>query len=164
MSETATEPRDVPSPAPLLPPPAEDLRDRFAYHQQYLWLGLSVIVLALSFVLDVHGRTRVVVPVLEMPLPELCHMKRMTGLPCPGCGLTRSFISIAHGQLAASWAYNPMGVFLFAAAVAQIPLRTLQLSRLRKGKRTLNLSAFSWFVVFIAVGLIVQWGLRMFWF
>jgi len=38
------------------------------------------------------------VTVGAVSLPEMCIMKQATGLPCPGCGLTRSWISLMHGQ------------------------------------------------------------------
>ena len=37
---------------------------------------------------------------LGQPLPELCLARRITGSGCTGCGMTRSFISIMHGDLA----------------------------------------------------------------
>ena len=51
-------------------------------------------------------------------LPELCTLKATTGLPCPGCGLTRSWVSAVHGDLAASLGHHPLGwlVLLYAAA------------------------------------------------
>ncbi len=50
-------------------------------------------------------------------LPSLCPFHNLTGLPCPGCGLTRAFVCCAHGQLAAAFAYHPLGPILFSAAL-----------------------------------------------
>src|SRR5262245_44811207 len=47
-------------------------------------LTLSAAVLLPAFLLSVRGGTRVVLPVLGLPLPELCMMRRLTGLDCPG--------------------------------------------------------------------------------
>jgi uncharacterized protein DUF2752 len=41
----------------------------------------------------------------------VCLFHSLTGLPCPGCGLTRAFSSLLHGQVAAAFAYHPF-VFL----------------------------------------------------
>src|SRR5438067_13160115 len=58
-------------------------------------LALSTAVLVLAAVLSVRSGTQVLLPMIDLPLPELCTMRRLTGLNCPGCGLTRSFISLA---------------------------------------------------------------------
>jgi uncharacterized protein DUF2752 len=42
----------------------------------------------------------------------LCLFKALTGLPCPGCGLTRAFSSLLHGQFARAYAFHPFA-FLF---------------------------------------------------
>ena len=46
----------------------------------------------------------------------LCAFRRVTGLPCMGCGLTRSFCAIAKGQAARAFAFHALGPPLFAAA------------------------------------------------
>lgn len=53
------------------------------------------------------------------PLPEVCALKRTTGLPCPGCGLTRSWVSAVHGDLGGSLAHHPLGWLILAYALAQ---------------------------------------------
>lgn len=45
-------------------------------------------------------------------LPELCLTKRLTGEPCPSCGLGRSLVLAVHGQLRASRAQHPGGLLL----------------------------------------------------
>lgn len=52
-------------------------------------------------------------------LPEVCSLKRTTGLPCPGCGLTRSWVSAVHGDLGGSAAHHPLGWLVLLYAVAQ---------------------------------------------
>jgi hypothetical protein len=47
----------------------------------------------------------------------LCLFRRLTGLPCMGCGLTRSFCACAKGELARAAAFHPLGPALFAATV-----------------------------------------------
>ncbi|MBT0565600.1 DUF2752 domain-containing protein [Williamsia sp. CHRR-6] len=41
--------------------------------------------------------------------PIMCPVRLLTGLPCPGCGLTRSWIATAHGDLGAAFSYNAFG-------------------------------------------------------
>src|SRR5262245_43411759 len=44
----------------------------------------------------------------------MCSFKVYTGLPCPGCGLTRSMIDVAHGDFAGALRMNPLGPLLFS--------------------------------------------------
>jgi hypothetical protein len=52
--------------------------------------------------------------------PIVCPFRLATGLPCPGCGLTRSWVFIAHGDFRAAVVANPFGFVTMAAAVALI--------------------------------------------
>ena len=42
-------------------------------------------------------------------LPAACAFRRVTGLPCPGCGLTRSWVLTAHGRVRGAAARHPFG-------------------------------------------------------
>ena len=141
-------------------PPAPAARPDPLYHT--VLLGVSLGVLALAALLSVRDRREVLVPILGMPLPELCMLKRTTGLACPGCGLTRCFISLAHGDVGSAWSYNPGGLLLFAMVVAQIPLRLLQIWRIRRGQPEVRLG---WLVqgtlAVLGVMLLGQWLLKM---
>ncbi len=70
----------------------------------------AVFVLAVSAVFVPGG----------LPKVEICVFHRMTSLPCPGCGLTRAFCAISHGDFAAAWQFNPFA-FLFYAGVLAVP-------------------------------------------
>jgi hypothetical protein len=48
--------------------------------------------------------------------PAICPFRRATGLPCPACGLTRSWQAAAHLHPHASFAYHPLGAVTFLAA------------------------------------------------
>jgi hypothetical protein len=58
----------------------------------------------------------------------LCAFRALSGLPCPGCGLTRSLTAILRGDLTSAWHWNPFGflalpVLLTAAVFAVGPSR-----------------------------------------
>ncbi len=50
-------------------------------------------------------------------LPSICPFHNLSGLPCPGCGLTRAFVCLGHGQIGAAFHWHPLGPFLFAATL-----------------------------------------------
>jgi len=58
-----------------------------------------------------------VLPPQGFGLP-LCQFKLMTHLPCLACGLTRSFVGMAHGDVGRAGFYHPAGVILFPAVAA----------------------------------------------
>jgi len=49
-----------------------------------------------------------------------CLFRAITGLPCPGCGITRGVIEIARGNFRKAWHQNPgaFAVVLFFGAIA----------------------------------------------
>jgi hypothetical protein len=55
------------------------------------------------------------VPVLD--IAPGCVLKGITGLPCPSCGSTRSIVHLAHGNVIASVAMNPLMSLLLIGAV-----------------------------------------------
>lgn len=133
---------------------------QWLYHA--LWLAIPAAALALSCVLDVRDQRQVVVPLINQPLPELCTFRRMFGIDCAGCGLTRSFISISHGDLVQSLRYNPAGLLLYAMAAFQLPWQSLQLWRLSRGQSELRPGRYANAVIF-AVGalLLIVWIVRV---
>ncbi len=46
-------------------------------------------------------------------LPSVCLFYHLTGLPCPGCGLTRSFVCLGHGHLRESLHWHPLGIAIY---------------------------------------------------
>ncbi len=42
-----------------------------------------------------------------------CYFKKITGLPCPGCGITRSLCAIAKGNFIHSLKFHPLGLLSF---------------------------------------------------
>lgn len=55
----------------------------------------------------------------DSPVP-LCLVKGLTGLDCPGCGMTRAFLLIGHGRFGEAAALHPGSIpaFLIVAGMA----------------------------------------------
>lgn len=54
------------------------------------------------------------------PLGGMCLSHELFGIDCPFCGMTRSFVALAHGDLRASLAWHPAGPLLFVAMMLLI--------------------------------------------
>ena len=129
------------------------------FHWVLLLMAIGVLVGAVM--LKVRGTEQVVLPLVEIPLPDVCTYKRLVGAECPGCGLTRCFISVAHGDVVRAWSFNPAGVFLFVVVVAQIPYRSLQVYRLQRGQAEIRLRRLALLTVWLlVVSLFLQWIVR----
>jgi hypothetical protein len=65
--------------------------------------------------------TMFVVAALWHPADELrvilCPFRALTGHPCPGCGMTRAFCALMHGELWRAIKLNPFSPLLFLAAL-----------------------------------------------
>jgi hypothetical protein len=61
--------------------------------------------------------------------PVMCPFRLATGLPCPGCGLTRSWVYIAHGDFGDAVRANPFGYLTMAAALALVAVALASLAR-----------------------------------
>ncbi len=46
-------------------------------------------------------------------LPSVCLFYHLTGQPCPGCGLTRSFVSLGHGDWHDALRWHPLGPAIY---------------------------------------------------
>jgi hypothetical protein len=50
----------------------------------------------------------------------LCMFRRATGIPCGGCGLTRAFVQLAHGELWSAIQLNPIAPLAFVWVVGRL--------------------------------------------
>jgi len=85
----------------------------------WLVLALATLALLIAFLLPPANDSGKGLRVGSFPLPPLCGFKMMTGVPCPGCGLTRSWVATAHGQFTKSFGYNRLGWLTMAYVLAQ---------------------------------------------
>jgi hypothetical protein len=84
--------------------------------------ALTLAGLSLVFLASVVFRPSAVGP--SDDYFTVCGFKNVTGLPCPGCGLTHSFCALAKGDLTSALAFNALGPLLFLA-LALIWVRAL---------------------------------------
>lgn len=54
-------------------------------------IGIGIVLFLLIFLIDYH-----------------CPFLSITGIPCPGCGMTRSLLAFLKGDLYSSFQYHPM--------------------------------------------------------
>ncbi len=80
-----------------------------------------------------------------------CPFKAIFHIPCPGCGMTRAFLSLLSGNLQASWVWHPM-------LIPTLILIPAMLVSYRKNPKAFKILAWSWAVMMIACWL---WRLFM---
>ncbi|MFQ5653877.1 MAG: DUF2752 domain-containing protein [Planctomycetota bacterium] len=100
----------IPGRAPDVAPPGGDSgRAARAVSSRWTWIAsISAALILLASRLFT---------VATLPAIDLCLFRRLGGLPCPGCGLTRAFCSISHGELQQAWSLNPFGYLFYAIAL-----------------------------------------------
>ena len=123
-------------------------------------LVLSVMAVFVARALDVSRQSQVVIPGVNVALPGLCTYRQLVGHDCPGCGLTRSFVSFAHGDAAGAWSYNVVCPVFFVLVLFQIPFRALQIWRLKFGRTALRLCSELWIIGPLWLALLAQWLVR----
>lgn len=72
------------------------------------WLLLSAVFAASLLLPLPHGSSGRI-----GHLPSICLFYHLTGLPCPGCGLTRSFVFLGHGHFREALHWHPLGPALY---------------------------------------------------
>ncbi len=141
---------------------AERPRSRPSTSPHWVFFTLSALVVVLGLLLSVPGEERVYLPFLnKVSLPGLCFAREYAGIPCPGCGLTRCFISISHGELGRAWHFNPAGFLLFGMLLFQFPYRLVQIWRVRNGRDELHLRQFSWALYVTVAVMLSQWVFKL---
>jgi hypothetical protein len=64
---------------------------------------------------------------LQAALPPLCPFRFLTGIPCPGCGMTGAIFAIIRGDIRAAATYNPFAALLLVLLVLSLaPDNTLR--------------------------------------
>ncbi len=111
-----------------------------------LWGRQSVAVawsvLALAVVHPPHG--------LSIPI---CWLRASCGIPCPGCGITRSLSCVMRGLFSEAWSYNPFGIafaIIFAAIAAVSVSPTFLRQRLQIRMRRVSTLTNAIYLILVA--------------
>jgi uncharacterized protein DUF2752 len=115
----------------------------------------------LAFV--VTGVTGVQIALVSLSLPGwVCPFFRLTGIPCPGCGLTRAVILLLKGDFRASLRFHAFAPIFLLAAVAFILVLILPKSIIQPAlSKVERLEQQTGFPAIILVGLIFYWLARL---
>jgi hypothetical protein len=96
----------------------------------------------------------------QLGLPP-CGFLVVSGLPCPGCGLTTCFSFMIRGDVVGAAAANPFGVMLFLVSAATMFLGAFGLVRGLPVIDTLDrIQADKW-AILLSVASLTVWGVRI---
>lgn len=117
-------------------------------------LGERIVVLALATLSLLGLVVARLWPVSSVESGDpTCLMRILTGLPCPGCGMTRSWVHTAHGNLGTAFEYNLFGPIGMAAAAGLVAFVGIALVRRRRPERILQVVNPRWLLALVLVWL-----------
>jgi hypothetical protein len=93
---------------------------------------------------------------LGIKWPVSCALYQSFGIRCVLCGLTRSFSSMARGDISAAIQFNPLGPAIFVFVCLQIPYRIHALWTARAENRKLRVAGI-YSVMALAGAVLINW-------
>ena len=127
-----------------------------------VWMVGGLACVTLAALMEVGENRRVYWPGASAPVPELCLLYSRLGIDCPGCGLTRTFIHMAHGQWSSAWQTNPVGMLVFVFACLHIPMGAAQvIFRMRNTVIESWGKWCDWCIAGLLIALLLQWAMRL---
>lgn len=96
----------------------------------------------------------------QLNLPP-CIFLKMTGLPCPSCGMTTSFSELAHGNIAGAFRSNPAGPMVFVLFLVLIGLSINAFAQNRPWNDIIDKKRFQSTAVFVIGIYIGIWIVRL---
>jgi hypothetical protein len=114
---------------------------------------------------DAMGMTGVVgflvarfIPIARLPFWG-CALRKATGWPCLGCGLTRVADRFAHGNFAGAWSANPLGTLAAALFVLAVVATFLHLAfGLPIPRATVSAREARWMRIAVLVAVLVNYA------
>jgi hypothetical protein len=114
-------------------------------------LLLAVTTMSLSFLMTIKDDQEVYLPLINQPLPEVCGSRSLLGVDCPGCGMSRAFISISNLEIGRALAFNSASLIVYLFVAIQIPWHAMQIFRTLYRGGPID----TWWTLFPLVGVIV---------
>ncbi len=84
-----------------------------------------------------------------------CFFRKMTGLQCPGCGMTRGTYALLHGHFKDAFLFNPVGMILLPLAFIGLSFEAL--AWVMNRPPVFRLSLGRWGATIIAAVMIIWW-------
>lgn len=108
-------------------------------------LVLFIIILVFSLIF-----------IIKIPMP--CLIEKATGIDCPSCGITRSFLCIFNLDFYGAFKYNIFGIPLFIFSVISVVILIIDsIFNTDKSFELLNkLFSSKWFIIIMAILIIVS--------
>jgi hypothetical protein len=92
-------------------------------------------------------------------VPHFCLMKKLFGIPCPGCGISHSLMAAFRFDLAKAWFFNPAGIAVALFFCYQIVARPVAIALPRAAAVVSSISRYG--SNFTMVLLFVVWAYRV---
>ncbi len=125
--------------------------------QHYTYLVIVGAFLILPFFLTFEPGSGNGVMLFSCRIPYTCMTRRVFGVKCPGCGLTRSFVLLTHGRLRESLRAHRVGVLLYLFFVVQVFFRVHCLRNMGRPLSRRWLWLQRWLPLGVIVLLILNW-------
>ena len=126
-------------------------------HHLFHVIFFSVVLMFAAFSSVHFGK----VTLLGYTIPSLCMFHNFTGLDCPGCGITRSFIYALHGQWHNSYLMHLWGIPLAAIVAFQIPYHIWRAAGGHTPKFHPNFTRL--LRVFVIISILLPWAIKTVW-
>ena len=109
------------------------MTDQLVYKPELIFrllvFSASSFAILMSFVLTVGADEKVYFPFVQQPLSETCSSRILLGMDCPGCGMSRAFISISDRKIRKALRFNSASLVVYLFFAVQIPWHAFQIHR-----------------------------------
>ena len=93
---------------------------------------------------------------------SICPCKNIFGIPCPFCGMTRSFLFLGHGEIRQACRLNPLGPAVFLLVVVFWSYHAYIITARKEVMVLLSKNEKRFTIAVSAVLIIAAWGYNLF--